>query len=161
MKSQMLKMKRISSIVKIGTMLTLFASVMMVFLTAAGEENANGWTPPQTIVSSLPTSGWDFDEVMNDIAKDSDGHWHVVYSYVVYVPGPPEQELTYIKYVSEVGDTATLAQGILSSGPRDAVYGPSIVIDDSGTIHVTYVHYDEDTDECSIKYTKKSPGDIF
>jgi hypothetical protein len=165
------EIKRVSGILKTGARFGLFAVLLVFSSTVWAREYVNDWTPPQTIVSSLPESGWDWDEIMVDMATDLSGHWHMVYSYVYLVEVYPvvESLWTYVKYTNYAGVTEIVAEGFSTSPWKQTVrtpayssyedghvYGPSITVDRSDTIHVTYICCAYSGDECSIKHTKRA-----
>ena len=157
MRSLITEIRRVPNITKTAAMFVVFAALMMFSSIVWTQETETVWTPPQTIVTSVPGSGFDLDEVLADIANDLSGRWHVIYSHVIKVEVGLEScsVWTYIKYTNSAGVTEIVAEGFCSS-EGDQVYGPSITVDRTDAIHVTYIYCDCWTDECSIEYTKRA-----
>ena len=140
---------------KIGD--TVSGSAVTVALYSVSKTNGN-WSIPQTILE-------DKNLLDMDLAVDSKGNWHLVYTTVSYFwSGEIEYEITVVKYLnsksstSEAIDKATyIYDKSTHSVSGSCIRGPRISIDSDGKIHVVYRYGFGSGDTWSevIKYTTK------
>jgi len=98
------------------------------------------WSTPQTIVGAVP---WWVGGDNPSIAFDSDGVWHMVYSWI------DDDHTYYLTYKNSAGSSYHIVQG------KEEAMCPSIAVDPNGGLHVVYR-----SSLGSIKYTTKEAPSV-
>jgi hypothetical protein len=141
-----------------GTLIVLALCLSLAAAIATGPASlvlATPFSTPQAIVSGVSSYGY-FEGGDVDIAIDSAGNWHAVYTrYLDMSSG------AYIMYATSGSAPVALAHtdgtDDMTEGPF-TVSGPSIAVDQADNVHVAYCLHDEEDSTFDVMYINNVLG---